>query len=462
MKFLAVLTAVLCWAAVPAAASDASIGLDESIRRAVRTNPRVGEAAANRRAVEQEVRQVQGGLLPQIRLRAEGGYERTRRYDAIVTPEANRWRPMGGEAELVLRQLLFDGGATISEIYRQVARADSAAWRTMERAELIALDTAESYIDIVRFAESIGMAQRNVARHLELQRNVQARFSGGRAGSGDQQQVRERLEGARAVLAELQIRLADAKAAYLRSVGIAAHNLRAPRRLAGLPRSPREALDLAVAANPSLLAARSDVRAVEYQFDAARGAYLPTVAGEVRGTAGSNSSTINGRHDEASAKLVMNWQLFDGGSTVARRTEIAERVGEAQLRYSALQRITRESIDKAWGVREFSGARLTALSSQVQAADRVIRAYRSEYELGQRSLVDLLNAENSFFNAQLSLAAARGLAVFADYQLSAATGQLLRQVRAEAPAEARVTPPSERSIFPAPLNLRDPAFSVVQ
>ena len=132
------------------------------------------------------------------------------------------------------------------------------------------------------------------------------------------------------------------------------------------------------------------------------------------------------------------------------------------MRYSSLQRSVRESIDRVWGAREVSGLRIRALENQVQAALRVTQAYRSEYELGQRSLLDLLNAQNALFNAQISLVAARGLAVFADYQLSAATGQLLRQVGARAPAEARVTPPSQRSVLPLPLNLRDPSLTTVR
>lgn len=461
MRLFACVVALATLAGAPAWAQS-SISLDEAIRRAVRSNPRVSEAAANRRAVEQEVRQSQGGLLPQVRLRTELGFERNRRFDAIVTPGANHWRPLGGEGEIVLQQLLFDGGATVSEIYRQVARADAAAWRAMERAELVALDTAEAYIDIIRFGASIDLARRNIAVHQRLQNNVQARFSGGRAGAGDAQQVRERVEAAKAILAELQLRLAEAKAAYRRSVGLEPAGLKPLRRLGGLPRSSTQALQMALAANPTLHAGRSDVRAMQHQFDAARRGYSPNVALDVRAATGSNTRQITGRHDEVSARVVMNWTLFDGGTAVARRSELAERVGEAQMRYSSLQRSVQESIDRAWGVRELSGARIAALDGQVGAALRVTQAYQSEYELGQRSLLDLLNAQNGLFNAQVSLVAARGLAVFADYQLSAATGHLLRQVGAQAPAEAHVTPAAERTLLPLPLNLRDPSLTTAR
>jgi adhesin transport system outer membrane protein len=431
------------------------MSLDEAIRRAVATNPRVGEAAANRRAVDQELRQVQGALLPQVRLTAAYGSERFRQTNTI--DNSTSWRPAGGEAGVVVRQLLFDGGTALNEIYRQMARSDAAAWRTQERSELVALDVAEAYLEILRFEVSLADARRNVQAHLRYLNNVESRFSGGRAGVGDVQQVRERLASARAVEAELRIRLEDAKAAYRRHVGAEPVRLRFPARLSGMPASRSAALQLTVQNNTSLLAAQSDVRAAQRQFDAALGAYGPTVAFELRNSNGRDSSQNIGSFDETSAKVVASWNIFDGGANVARRGELAERVGENQMRLSALQRAAFESIDRAWSVRENSGLRITSLQQQVRAAEQVVVAYRSEYELGQRTLLDLLNAENAVFNARLSLAAARSVAVFSDYQLMAATGALLARVSAPILREARPTPASERSVLPS-LNLRDPAL----
>lgn len=446
-------------AAVPSLAqANGPMTLDAAIRRAVETNPRIGEAAANRRAVDQELRQVQGGLLPQVRLQAEYGSERLRRFDTFAGTGANEWRRGGGEAGIVVRQLLFDGGATLNEIYRQMARSESAAWRTQERSELVALDTAESYLDILRFTESLAFARRNIEAHQRYLTNVESRFSGGRAGVGDVQQVRERLNSARAVEADIRIRLEEAKAAYRRTVGSEPVGLRFPSRLGGMPANRNVALEQTIQNNATILAARSDVRAAQRQFDAAAGAYGPTVSLEFRNTHGRDSSQNIGAFDETSAKVVASWSIFDGGTTVARRGELAERVGENQMRLSTLQRAALESIDRAWGARESSGARITALQGQVRSAEQVVAAYRSEYELGQRTLLDLLNAENAVFNARLSLAAARSVAVFADYQLLAAMGALLPRVSATPPREARPTPVAERSVLPTPINLLDPAL----
>ena len=92
--------------------------------------------------------------------------------------------------------------------------------------------------------------------------------------------------------------------------------------------------------------------------------------------------------------------------------------------------------DKAWAARTITNDRMAALTRQIAADRRVIEAYTKEYELGQRSLIDLLNAQNQYFNAAVSLTSARGVIVFADYQLLAAMGTLLEYLKAPPPVDA--------------------------
>jgi adhesin transport system outer membrane protein len=203
--------------------------------------------------------------LPQIRLQADYGPERYRRLTGLQAPGTNDWRKTGGEAGIVINQLLFDGLATLNQIYRQMARSDAAAWRTFERAELVALDTAEAFLDVLRFSASIAHANENVATHERLANNIAQRFSGGRAGKGDQEQVQERLAAAQAIRSELQIRLEEAKAFFRRSVGVFPLKLAGAQRLQGLPATKQHAFDRTIAANPTLLAANSDVSTSHYR-----------------------------------------------------------------------------------------------------------------------------------------------------------------------------------------------------
>src|SRR5215470_4425873 len=131
-------------------ASAAPFTINDAIRMAVQTNPTVGEAAANRRATEAELRQTQSTLLPQVRLEAKTGRLKYDFQDALVPPQGNNQWLNGREVSVTGRQLLFDGSKSINEIWRQAARVDSAAYRVRERTELIALDAAEAYISVTR------------------------------------------------------------------------------------------------------------------------------------------------------------------------------------------------------------------------------------------------------------------------------------------------------------------------
>jgi adhesin transport system outer membrane protein len=106
------------------------------------------------------------------------------------------------------------------------------------------------------------------------------------------------------------------------------------------------------------------------------------------------------------------------------------------MRHARLQRDAYESIDKAWNARTVTLTRIEALTRQLEADRKTIAAFQKEYELGQRSLIDLLNAQNQFFNASVSLTSARGVIVFADYQLLAAMGTLIEYLKAPPPVDA--------------------------
>src|SRR3954451_24759687 len=261
MKHIVVATVALCAGAVAAVASDV-FTIHDAIDQAVRTHPAVGEAAANRRATEAEMRQQQGTLLPQVRLQADAGPERLRR-DITPAPLGNGDWQRGREASIVVRQLLFDGFTSINEIWRQSARVDAAAFRVHERTELIALDASEAYIDVTRYMRLVTLAQENLAAHRKIFANVQARYSGGRSGEGDVEQARERVQGAEAALHDFRRSLEDARAQYRKAVGLEPFNLRAPGRLPGLPASKDQTLAVALKFNPTLRAAGADSRAAK-------------------------------------------------------------------------------------------------------------------------------------------------------------------------------------------------------
>ena len=415
---------------------------------AVKTNPRVGEASANRRATQAELHQQQGTLLPQVRLEANTSQLKEHNPDVFPAPLGdNTWRP-GYKGSIAVRQLLFDGFTSINEVWRQAARVDAAAARVHERSELTALDAAEAYINVVRYMRLVALAQENVRAHRKILSNVQQRFSGGRAGEGDFEQTKERVDAAEAALIEFRRTLEDARAKFRSVVGIEPFNLRAPGRLRGMPPSKDQVLAVTLTDNPTIQAAQGDVDAAHYAFHATSGAFMPTVSFEGRATEGKNEDGFYGKYTQGSLQINATWDIFRGGQDSWKRAEQAERYTQATMAHARLQRDANESVDKAWSARTITAQRIAKLRSQIGSDRKVITAYSKEYDLGQRSLIDLLNAENQLFNASVSLESARGVAVFADYQLLAAMGKMLDYLRSPHPVDAEPLVPGSFGLIP--------------
>ena len=209
--------------------------------------PAVGEASANRRATQSELRQTQSTLLPQVRIEASYGpekFDQSNRVDsasALPVPivGAGTWRN-GSQESVVVRQMLFDGFASIHDVWRQTARVNAAASRVQRENRTDRAGRRRS----VRRRGALYAAgwprEQNVVNHEKIFSNVNSRFSGGRAGEGDLEQSRERVENARAALAEFRRSLDDARAKYRKVVGLEAYNLRFPAPLAGMPGSRDE------------------------------------------------------------------------------------------------------------------------------------------------------------------------------------------------------------------------------
>src|SRR5882672_394201 len=442
MKSAYLAIAGLILAASPVAAEQFSI--NDALREAAKSNPGVGEASANRRATESELRQTQSTLLPQVRVDAYYGREKFDQSASIISGSAlpipavgtGVWRD-GNQETVVVRQILFDGFASIHDIWRQSARVNAAAFRVRERTELIALDAAEAYVDVVRYLRLVALAEQNLATHEKIFSNVNSRFSGGRAGEGDLEQARERVENARAQLDEFRRSLDDARSKYRKVVGLEPVNVRFPGPLGGMPGSKDEALAVAVRFNPTIQAAQADADAAKHAFRVTDGAFVPTVALEGRATRFDNTYPFIGvTHEDYSGRVVMSWDIFRGGQDIWKRSEAAERSVQATMAHARLQRDALESIDKAWNARTITRTRIADLIRQLEADRKTIAAFDKEYELGQRSLIDLLNAQNQYFNAAVSLTSARGVVVFGDYQLLAAMGTLLEYLKAPPPVDA--------------------------
>lgn len=424
------------------------MSLRDAVSRAVETHPRVNAARADRRASGYELRIAQGNLYPTVSLSADAGGQYIDRPESLDPDENHDWRGRR-QATLSVRQVLFNGHQRANEIYRAAAVLDASALRVLSASEVLGLDAVEAYIDYRRHSRLLELTRTNVERHETILGLVQELVGGGKAPGSDANQALERLAGARAVRAQVEQAFLEARAKFKKVIGVEPGQTSPVAYPANLPKSARAAVEIGVSGNPALRAARVRSDAAQFELERAKGSYAPTIALEGSATYGYDLNGVDGRNADVSGRVTLNWDLFDGHVRKNRERALSERLTQRQLEADDQTRDIAEAIERAFAAYVTGSTRLAALREQVGANDRTVVAYREEYQLGKRSLLDLLDGENARFNSQFQFQSAAAVHYFSAYQLLAHMGRLLSTLGVAAPAEviADHVEQTQRSLF---------------
>lgn len=417
-----------------------AMSLQQAVERAVTTNPRVLEAAANRRSIDQELGQSYGAYLPTVDLNGGIGPQFIDRPESLDSDTNRAWRS-SRDVGVSANFTFFDGFARANETYRQGARVDGAAARVMERAELVGLDAIETFLDVNRHLRILAAADENVRIHRELLSRVRSRVEGGSSTEGELRQAEERVAAVLAGRADILSELGAARARFENVIGVAPGSLGRVSRPKGMPGSQGQAIAAARANHPSLQAGASDVDAADAEYDKTKSLFLPTLGVQGRASLGEDLDGTPGLNNEFAVRFSMSWNLFNGGIDVKRKRQQAERVTESRMRLDQLRRTVDETVRRSWSDITSNDVRIAALRQQTTASEAVIVNYNREFEAGLRDLLDLLIAQNSAFTGQVQLISAETIAVFARYRLLASTGQLLSSMDISPPPEAVDAPP---------------------
>jgi adhesin transport system outer membrane protein len=307
----------------------------------------------------------------------------------------------------------------------------------MEQSETLGLDAVEAYIDVQRHMEILAISQRNRARIQHISGLVNDLLAGGRVPQSDVDQTIERLAAADAVIAQIKQALEEATAKFRQVVGTDPSALRAVTLPPGLPASSQAALQASLDHHPRLRATGADAKAAEFAREQVRAEHLPTISLQGSASYGDDLDGIPGRNVDVTGKVVMTWNLYNGLGTTYRTRALSEQFHRAQFEQQTAAREIRESVERAFAGYRIGGERLAATREQVEASQRLARHYEDEYKGGRRSLLDLLDAENTVFSSQFQLASVTAVQVFSAYQLLATMGRLLATLGIAAPPEAQ-------------------------
>lgn len=409
-----------------------AMSLRDAVQQAVLTNPRIEAAQAGQRASRYGLDQAKGRFLPEIELNADVGQQRINRPEGIAPETNDIWRTRR-QATLSIRQVLFDGWDRANDLYRSRATISAASYRVLVRSEAVGLSSVEAYIDVVRHNDLLGLAQENVNRHQRLLRVIRERFEGGKAPIGDLEQTIERVEAAKALVAQIKVAQAAAFAKFKNAVGTSPSRLHAVSYAKGIPNNLGEVTSQALHNNPRVMAAIAETDASFFEQQQFRSTLFPQVYLEGNATRGEDLEGTEGRNDELGARVVLRWKLFDGGVRRNRVSELGERHSEKIAEQLILGRQLTEEVEVAWARLVEGRAQVEAIRRESSQDAKVVATYKDEYDANKRSLLDVLDAENARFNTQFELSNVEALHVFSSYELLALMGSLLASLDVKAP-----------------------------
>jgi outer membrane protein, adhesin transport system len=415
----------------------AAQSLPNVIREAIGMSPELGSIRANRRAIDQELEAARGLNRPTVDLSATSGTRIGDIPDNRAGRENRRTGRDRASAGVTVTQNIFDGYEGQSERRRQGERVNSARSRVTDTANSIALRTAQAYLELQRSGAVVEVARRNVAGHNEILKRVRARSSGGGGSPVDTNVASARLEASKAFLAEAESRRRDADTLYRAVVGRAPgklHPVLAPVK--AMPKTVERAVAEAREVAPSVVAALADTRAAEASIDTARSRFYPRVDAQVGVDASYGLYNRDRSRIDASAMLVLRQNLYRGGIDTARVAEARERTYEARDSAENAKRVVEREVRFAWSAIQTAQARRAALGKQLEQNRLAFGGYVQQYDLGQRTLIDILDIQNEMFITQTNMVTEEFSARYSVFRVLAGIGRLLPALGINPPQEA--------------------------
>ena len=422
------------------AAPSSTDAIRAAAQKAISGSPELTARLNALRASTSAVDAARGGLYPRVDIEASAGQTN----DRITTrnPEGQSLSRNG--VALSLTQLLWDANVVRSDIER-LGHDRLVRWfELLDATETTVLEAARAHHDVMRQRALVALAEDNYVQHRYAATQIGSRVRAGVGRGVDLEQANARLALAESNLSTESANLHDVTARYLRIVGELPPQRvgRSSASAAGLPASAGEAVTLAVQASPAISAGIENLRAARAAAQGRAGAaWQPRVEARLRTGTGRNFDGVPDQKRDTSAEVTLNWNLYNGGSDQARIRQAADLVNQAADLRDKACRDTRQVAAIAFNDTHKLSEQLLALDRNVLAIEKAREAYRQQFDIGQRSLLDLLNAENELYTAKRAYANAEADLMLAQARTLTATQRLSTQLGLTR-NDAGITPPA--------------------
>ncbi len=409
--------------------------IEAALVRAYQNNPQLNAQRAQVRSTDENVPQALSGYRPKVSLSASAGYQYTDTNTTaggspttVVRTEthgANAPRSAG----LTVSQTLFNGNQTANRTRAAESQVSGAreALRVLDQSVL--LQAASIYMDYLRDSAIVEVQKSNVRVLEQTLKQTRDRFNVGEVTRTDVAQSEAQLAAGKTQLLTAESNLTTTRANFRRIIGNEPTSL-APGSPVDrfLPGTLPSAVDLALIENPNVTASMFGIDVNYLQVKVAEGALLPTITFQAAVTQSYEQSMIAYRAFGASAVAQASVPLYQGGAEYALIRQSKENLAQQRLNLETTRDQTRANVVQAWGQLQAGKAQVQSAQAQVAASEIALNGVREEAKAGQRTTLDVLNAQQALVNARVALVTAQHDRVVASYSTLNAVGRLSPQV----------------------------------
>lgn len=406
-----------------ASAPLSALTLQDAIKDTLTNNPDIQVARQEVLAREHEIRGAKAGYLPTLDAELGVGREWTQspstsNQGVTLTRE---------EAALRIRQTVYDGSATGSEVTRQKARYKSALFTAIETQENIAAKAAQAYINVLRHAELLELLKQSLDEHQAIFDQMSLRSNAGVGSQADVDQISVRLSLTTSNYIAGKNNFLDALSQFQGKVGYIPEvtQMEMPTGIE-LPSALEQSLNTALAEHPTIQVALANIEAAEAQYEASKSKRHPKLTIEGDRTWNEDIDGIVGQNEDWVIALRLRYNLYNGGKDSARRKQTAELVTQAKDVLRNAQWETEEGMRLSWYAYEATNQQLVHLSKHVASVEATKKAYVKQFDIGKRTLLDLLNTESELIKAKEIYTNTKYDQIYSQIRVLNSSGQLTK------------------------------------
>jgi len=404
--------------------------LESALAQAYRNNPTLNAQRASLRAIDENVPQALAGYRPRVSGSIDSGYqhyEATTLASGIFGRTNTNISPRGGTVGLV--QNVFNGERTGNQT-RQAESQVLAGRETLRNTEqTVLLDGATAYMNVMRDSAILDLQRRNVQVLQEQLKQTRDRFNVGEVTKTDVAQAESRLAAAQSQVLGAEANFKASQAAYRRIIGAEPINMASGMPVDRFsPRSLEAAVDAGWKEHPQVTSAQYTVDAAQYAVKVAESSLYPTITAEANVT--KRWDLAPGQFDQLTGTVLgrLSVPVYQGGSEYSVIRQTKETLGQRRIELDLARDQIRATVVQSWTQLEATKAQIIAAQAQVTATEVALNGVREEARVGQRTTLDVLNAQQELVNARVALVTAQRDRVVASFTLLAAVGRLSPQV----------------------------------